>query len=152
VVPTRFVLFALVGFVGLLMYLAILALCRSYWEMTFVKAQTIATLVTIAFNFLLNNVVTFRDLRLRRWRLITGLLTFYAACGVGALTNISFGNFLYREGISWYIAGLCGLGVGAIWNYGVNSVITWRRGRQRTPRAPETAVSREQVNVIARSR
>jgi hypothetical protein len=38
----------------------------------------------------------------------------------------------------WYLAGAFGLIVGAVWNYGVTSFITWRRERIR--RNPKQAV------------
>jgi dolichol-phosphate mannosyltransferase len=81
----------------------------------------------MTFNFLLNNVVTFRDRRLRGWRLASGLLTFYAACSLGAVINVSFAQSLFHLGLAWYIAGLAGMAVSSVWNYGVNLVLTWRR-------------------------
>ena len=83
----------------------------------------------MTFNFLLNNVVTFRDRQLRGWRLLTGLLTFYAACSLGAVINLAFSNMLIQQGIPWYVAGISGTGISSVWNYGVNAVLTWRRGR-----------------------
>jgi dolichol-phosphate mannosyltransferase len=83
----------------------------------------------MTFNFLLNNIVTFRDRRLKGWRMLTGLLTFYVACSLGALINVSFAQNLLRAGFPWYLAGLSGIAISSVWNYGVNTVLTWRRER-----------------------
>ena len=131
-VPTRFVLFVLVGSLGLVVHLCTLGLLYYAGRIDFLLAQASATIVAMTFNFLLNNLVTFRDRRLRGWRLAMGLLTFYSACSLGALINISFAQFLFRSHVPWYLAGLSGLAISSVWNYGVNTVLTWRRERGDT--------------------
>ena len=128
-VPTRFVLFVLVGSLGMVIHLSWLALSLLVAKESFVVAQTAATVAAMTFNFLLNNIVTFRDRRLHGWRFVTGLLTFYLACSVGALMNVSFAEFLHRQAIPWYIAGVSGTAISSVWNYGVNTILTWRRSR-----------------------
>jgi dolichol-phosphate mannosyltransferase len=128
-IPTRFALFVLVGALGVLVHLAVLTPLYLNHRHHFPQAQLIATTVAMTFNFLLNNIVTFRDRRLRGWRLLTGLLTFYAACSLGAVMNVAFANMLIQQGIPWYIAGMSGTGISSVWNYGVNAVLTWRRTR-----------------------
>jgi dolichol-phosphate mannosyltransferase len=128
-VPTRFVMFALVGSLGLVIHLASLGFLLQIAKVSFIASQTAATVVAMTFNFLLNNVVTFRDRRLHGWRLLIGLLTFYLACSLGALMNVSFAEFLHRQAIPWYVAGASGTAISSVWNYGVNTVLTWRRGR-----------------------
>jgi dolichol-phosphate mannosyltransferase len=127
-VPTRFVLFALVGFLGVFVHLGVLGIFYRVLGMGFVASQATATAVAMTSNFLINNVVTFRDRRLRGKRLIAGLFTFCAACSVGALMNVSFANFLHRS-LPWYLAGVLGTMISSVWNYGVNTVLTWRRTR-----------------------
>jgi dolichol-phosphate mannosyltransferase len=128
-VPTRFVLFVLVGSLGVVVHLSTLTLLYYTGQLRFVTSQALATLVAMTFNFLLNNVVTFRDRRLRGWRLFTGLLTFYLACSLGALMNVSFAEFLHRHMVPWYVAGASGTIISSVWNYGVNTILTWRRAR-----------------------
>jgi dolichol-phosphate mannosyltransferase len=127
--PTRFALFVLVGALGVVVHLAILAPLYLNHRHHFPQAQLIATAVAMTFNFLLNNMVTFRDRRLRGWRVMTGLLTFYAACSLGAVINVAFANMLIRQGVPWYLAGTSGTVISSVWNYGVNAVLTWRRSR-----------------------
>jgi dolichol-phosphate mannosyltransferase len=128
-VPTRFVLFLLVGFLGVFVHLGCLALFYRTGNASFVISQEAATLVAMTFNFLLNNVITFRDRRLRGIPLIMGLFTFYVACSLGALMNVSFADFLRRAKLPWYLAGISGAAISSVWNYSVNAVLTWRRSR-----------------------
>jgi dolichol-phosphate mannosyltransferase len=126
-VPIRFMLFAAVGALGVLVHLVVLAVALRATGFSFVWAQATATIVAMVFNFLLNNLTTFRDRRLRGARMLTGFLSYAVACSVGAVTNLSFATFLLNAGFPWYLAGVCGLGVGSVWNYGVNAIFTWRR-------------------------
>lgn len=128
-VPTRFVIFVLVGSLGLFVHLASLALLYYWAHQNFAVSQAFATLVAMTFNFLLNNLVTFRDRRLHGWRILTGLLTFYLACSVGAVINVSFADFLLSSRVPWYLAGISGMAISSVWNYGVNTILTWRRSR-----------------------
>jgi dolichol-phosphate mannosyltransferase len=128
-VPTRFVIFTLVGSLGVVVHLGVLGLLYTRVRAGFVVSQATATIVAMTFNFLLNNIVTFRDRRLKGWRMLTGLLTFYVACSLGALINVSFAQNLLRAGFPWYLAGLSGIAISSVWNYGVNTVLTWRRER-----------------------
>jgi dolichol-phosphate mannosyltransferase len=128
-VPTRFVIYVLVGTLGLLVHLGALALLYYRGRVNFTLSQVAATFVAMTFNFLLNNVVTFRDRRLRGWRVVTGLLTFYLACSLGAVMNVSLAKFLLDSHVVWYLAGILGMATSSVWNYGVNTIFTWRRSR-----------------------
>jgi dolichol-phosphate mannosyltransferase len=125
-VPVRFVLYSAVGGVGVLLHLGVLRGALNA-GMPFGQSQTLATGLAMTGNFLLNNLVTYRDLRLKGWRLVPGLLTFYLACSVGFFTNLSVSETLVEKGLPWVWAGLAGLAISSMWNYGVTNVITWRR-------------------------
>jgi dolichol-phosphate mannosyltransferase len=133
VVPPRFVIFSLVGGLGVILHLTILFFLQRLGR-SFVEAQTWATIFAMTSNFLINNVTTYRDRRLRGVHLLTGMLTFYLACSVGAFINIRLAEALKESGIPWYVAGVFGLGVGSVWNYGVSSILTWRQARQAARR------------------
>jgi dolichol-phosphate mannosyltransferase len=128
-VPTRFVIYVLVGTLGLVVHLGVLASLYYRGHADFTVSQVCATFAAMTFNFLLNNVVTFRDRRLRGWRIVTGLLTFYLACSLGALMNVSLAKFLLDSHVVWYLAGILGMATSSVWNYGVNTILTWRRNR-----------------------
>jgi dolichol-phosphate mannosyltransferase len=131
VIPTRFAVFVLVGSLGLVVHLGVLSLLHYRTLIEFSWAQAGATFAAMTFNFLLNNAVTFRDRQLEGWRLFEGLLYFYLACSVGAIVNVNFAQFLNRRGVPWFVAGISGIAISSVWNYGVNTVITWRRARPK---------------------
>lgn len=131
IVPPRFVMFSLVGAVGYLLFVGLLALLVSDLSMSFARAQVVTTYVAMISNFFLNNTLTYRDRRLRGGRLWSGLATFVIACSVGALVNLRVALFLDGAGVQRYAAGASGLAIGAVWNYGVTSLFTWRQSRRR---------------------
>jgi len=128
VIPVRFVMFVLVGALGIVVHLAVLALLFRIGRTSFLYSQAWATLAAMTFNYVVNNATTFRDRRLRGIDFVGGLLIFYLACSVGALVNLTFARFLLAAGLPWYLAGLPGAVVSSLWNYGVNAVFTWRQG------------------------
>ena len=136
--PTRFVLFLFVGFLGLLLHLSVLGVFHLVNAAAFSLGQVMATLGAMMFNFFLNNVVTFRDRRLKGRKLLQGLLVFYAACTVGLLINLSFADRLLTAGLPWYLAGISGLAISSVWNYGVNTIVTWRRTLKSAARPKPT--------------
>ena len=124
-VPPRFILFAAVGSLGVGVHLAVLRLSMSVTEFT--AAQGIATIVAMTFNYALNNVLTYRDRRRRGWQFVTGLLTFYAVCSLGALANVGIAANLYKQDYSWLLSGVAGILVGVVWNYAMSATFTWRK-------------------------
>lgn len=126
-VPVRFALFALIGGLGLFVHMAVLWSVLTLVALSFVAAQTAATMIAMTFNFFLNNLFTYRDQRLRGWRLVRGLLSFYLICGIGAVANVGIATYVFRADRAWWVAGIAGVIVGSVWNYAVSSVFTWKR-------------------------
>jgi len=122
--PTRFVLFGAVGGSGVVVNLVALRLMLV--AAPFPVAQATATIVAMTSNFALNNLLTYRDKRLRGYRFFTGLLSFYAICSLGAVAGVGIASAAFEEHYSWWLAGLAGAAVGVVWNYAVSSVFTWR--------------------------
>lgn len=124
--PLRFLSFAAVGAVGVMVHLTVLGLLRETTPLNFGGEQTIATLVAMVFNFELNNVITYADQRLRGPRLWRGLLLFMLVCGVGAVANIGIAKALYYSNTAWSVAGAMGAVIGVVWNYAVSATLVWR--------------------------
>jgi dolichol-phosphate mannosyltransferase len=124
-VPVRFLLFSLIGGLGVFTHLLTLWLTTHALAMAFPVAQAVATLVAMTGNFLLNNLFTYRDRRLRGRRLVSGLLSFYAVCGAGAAANVGIAAHLAGGHHSWWLAGLAGAAVSVVWNYAMSSLFTW---------------------------
>jgi dolichol-phosphate mannosyltransferase len=140
-VSASFVIFGLVGATGVVLYLAVLWLQLSWLGVSFRDAQVVATLAAMTTNFLLNNAITYRDRRLRGWNILRGLILFYSACSFGVLINLKTAEFARATGFPWYAAGLLGLILSSVWNYGVTRIFTWRAIRKvhatrRAGRAP----------------
>ncbi len=74
IIPVQLTLFLLVGGLGLVTHLASLFFLTRFLHLHFVVAQTIATFTAMTENFFLNNLITFRDRRLRGVRLIPGAI------------------------------------------------------------------------------
>lgn len=127
VVPIRFVAFSLVGALGVLVHLTVQASLLEGFGTDFVTSQAVATVAAMTFNFALNNVLTYRDMRLRGWQWLRGWLSFTIACSVGALANVGIAAYIYRLDSMWVLAALAGIVVGAVWNYAITTVYTWRR-------------------------
>tara|TARA_A100001391_G_scaffold46046_2_gene27173 strand:- start:53409 stop:54566 length:1158 start_codon:yes stop_codon:yes gene_type:complete len=129
-IPPRFVLFAIVGFLGLAVHLSVLNLMGTV-QTTFIVAQTVATFVAMVFNFVLNNQFTFRDKRLTGARMIVGLVVFVIVCSVGAIANLSVANFAQQEFGNWNVAGVLGALMGSVFNFGVSSTLVWNRRKKK---------------------
>ena len=126
--PTRFMSFALVGGLGIIVHFVTLAACAAL-HLRFAAAQAIATFVAMTSNFLLNNILTYSDRRLHGAQAIKGLAFFYAVCAIGALANVGVASFVFERQSSWWLAGLAGVLVGTVWNYVMTGLLTWGRGR-----------------------
>jgi dolichol-phosphate mannosyltransferase len=124
--PLRFLSFALVGALGVLVHLIVLGMSLKSGALGFAGGQILATIVAMIFNFQLNNQITYRDQRLRGPALWRGLLLFLFVCGVGAIANIGIARQLYADQLGWTIAGAMGAVIGVVWNYAVSATLVWR--------------------------
>lgn len=124
--PPRFFSFALVGGTGVGVQLACLGGALSA-GLGFVAAEIVATLSAMTSNFFLNNALTYRDRRVTGRHLLPSLLSFYAVCSVGALSNVGTSSWLYAQYPNWWLAGLAGSVIAAVWNYVGSSRFVWSR-------------------------
>jgi dolichol-phosphate mannosyltransferase len=124
-VSFRFLLFCMVGLTGIAIHMLVLQVGRGH--LSFGAAQTAATVVAITWNFVLNNMFTYRDQRLSGLQFLTGLIRFQLICAVGALSNVGIAAWIYDHDPNWWIAGLGGALMGAVWNYVVSAAFVWRQ-------------------------
>ena len=136
VVPLRFIMFAGVGGVGLIAHLTVLAILNRGFGIPFVAANPCAATTAMILNFFLNNMLTYRDMRLRGFGpLVRGLLSFCAVCAVGMLANVGIAAVLFQQKYTWWLAATAGIFMGAIWNYTATSIFTWKNVRAFEPAA-----------------
>lgn len=126
-VSARFVMFGAVGATGIAVNVALLSLLSGggapYW-----LAQGVAVITAMTSNFILNNLLTFRDRRLSGRAFWGGLLAFYLACTGGAALNQVIGMTLDGFGVVPVAAGLVGAVSAALWNFASVSRLSWGKG------------------------
>jgi dolichol-phosphate mannosyltransferase len=138
-IPTRFVVFALVGTIGLIVNLSCLSVLFIKFHLGFSASQAWATLAAMTGNFFLNNQITYRDRRLHGIYMLLGLLSFWLACSFGAWANVSVAGNLLRSGVPWWVAGFAGTVLSAVWNYSISNLFTWQMPQPQ--RASDDAVA-----------
>ncbi len=77
-------------------------------------------------NFVLNNMLTYRDRRLTGRKFVYGLVSFCLICSVGAAANVGIAAVLFADHAMWWAAGLAGAAMSVVWNYAMTSALTWR--------------------------
>ncbi len=127
IVPIRLILFLMVGALGVAVHLSVLGGLLFSGLVAFASAQAAAVWAAMTFNFTLNNVFTYSDRRLRGVRFFAGLASFYAVCLVGAAANVGVGTWFHGAEHSWWLSGIAGALIGAVWNFAASSAVTWRR-------------------------
>lgn len=126
IVPVRFVAFSLVGGFGVIVHFVVLAILFNQIGLGFTSSQATATFVAMAGNYALNNLLTYRDMRLRGWQWLKGWVSFTTACSIGALANVGVASYLFSMDQQWGLAALAGILVSTVWNYAVTMVYTWK--------------------------
>jgi dolichol-phosphate mannosyltransferase len=127
VVSLRFLLFAMVGSLGLLVHLVALFVALEVFNVPFPEAQACGALLAMTSNFLLNNFLTYRDQRLKGFGILRGMLLFYLVCSVGLIANVGVAFSVYDQEPIWWLAGAAGALMGVVWNYAMSGLFVWRR-------------------------
>jgi dolichol-phosphate mannosyltransferase len=128
-IPVRFLTFSIIGGLGVFVHMAILFFTLKGLHESFAIAQSSATGVTMVFNFALNNLLTYRDRRLKGWKWFKGLVSFMLGCSIGAVSNIGIATYLFANRTTVLFAALAGVLVGAVWNYAITQLYTWGKAK-----------------------
>jgi dolichol-phosphate mannosyltransferase len=127
VISLRFLLFAMVGLIGLIVHLGTLFVALEAFDLPFPEAQASGALVAMTCNFILNNFLTYRDQRLHGFAILRGLLLFYLVCSVGLFANVGVAFSVYDQEPIWWLAGAGGALMGVVWNYAMSGLFVWRK-------------------------
>lgn len=127
IVSLRFILFAMVGGIGLVVHLTTLFIALELIKAPFAEAQAAGAMVAMTTNFILNNFLTYRDQRLKGFAILRGLIMFYIVCSVGLLANVGVAFSVYDQEPIWWLAGLAGALMGVVWNYAMSGLFVWRK-------------------------
>ena len=138
IIPTRFALFGTVGAMGVVVQLGALWVLLKLiagerfvygnWSesATFNTANTLAAIIAMTFNFILNNELTYSDKRLRgAGPIMRGWAQFALTCSLGLLTNIGSAAVLKTIGFPAVIAVIVGIVLGSVWNFALSSRFVW---------------------------
>lgn len=126
ILPARFISFAAVGFSGIFVHLCALWLFHRYMNIEFIYAQASAALTAMTSNYILNNLFTYPDRKLKGRSFVSGLFSFYLACTLGAIINVAVADYLFGRAFPWWLAGVLGAVAGAVWNYATTATFTWK--------------------------
>ncbi len=124
-IPGHFIKFSSVGLVGVGVHLFTLFILNRVFDIEYVSASSVSTLIAMTNNYVLNNQFTYRDQKLHGLDFIIGLLKFYIACSLGAVISVALASYLFDQGFSWWLAGFTGAVAAAIWNFTTTSAFTW---------------------------
>jgi dolichol-phosphate mannosyltransferase len=127
IVSLRFLLFAMVGGLGVFVHFATLYIVLQGFDEPFAVAQGCGAVLAMTSNFILNNFLTYRDQRLKGFAILRGLLLFYLVCGVGLAANVGVAFSVYAQEPIWWLAGAAGALMGVVWNYAMSGLFVWRK-------------------------
>jgi dolichol-phosphate mannosyltransferase len=137
----RFVRFCVVGFSGVLIDMGLLYVLSdpSTLHLGLTRSKLIAAECAIVNNFLWNDVWTFRDMaedqrgmgaKLKRFG------KFNIICTLGVVLNVALLNLQFNLlGMNRYLANAIAIGMVTVWNFWLNTRLSWRVTEQTT-RAP----------------
>lgn len=125
-IPTRAVMFALVGSTGFLLnVLVAVTLDAAHAPLAFWQVQLLAAFVAMTSNFAINNAITYFDRRKKGLDLLTAYLRFCLLCSAGLFVNVAVAAFL-EDRIALPIAStVAGAAFGAVWNYVTTALAVW---------------------------
>lgn len=138
IIPTRFALFGTVGAMGAVVHLSVLwvmlhlvfgeRFVYGNWSesATFNVANTVAAVMAMTFNFVLNNELTYSDKRLRGfYPLLKGWAQFALTCTLGLLTSVGSAAVLKSMGFHAIVAVIVGIVLSSVWNFALSNKFVW---------------------------
>ena len=124
-VSIRFILFCMVGLSGIFVQLFITGLAMLLINQ-FPTSQTLGIIAAMTSNYFLNNTITFQERKLKSLDLIRGLFSFYLICSLGAFANVAVATYIFGFSSNWLISSFVGACFGAVWNFTLTSIFTWK--------------------------
>lgn len=128
-VPARFLSFAFVNSLGILLHLALLVPAVSLFRVEFATAQLFATVGSMFFNYAMNNTITYHDMSLKGIRFWLGFGVFAALCSAGIFANVGVASMLHREfdSVLYVVPAMAGAFITVVWNYVATKFFVWGR-------------------------
>lgn len=125
----RFFRFCAVGLSGVFVNEGALTFFTEVGGLYYVYASVVAVEMAIVNNFLFNELWTFHDRSSQQPGIVNRFrrfCKFNVICALGAVLNVAvLWALTDLAGLYYLISNLVGIGVATLWNYGLNSHITW---------------------------
>lgn len=125
IIPARYFIYSFIGSLGVIFQLGIFYILQFF--LNFISSLLFSIILTIFFNFILNNEITYSDLKKRGKLFYMGLIKYYFFCSFGAVFNFIIAKMLYDNLLNIYFAVLIGAFVGSVWNYSMNTSYNWKK-------------------------
>lgn len=132
--------FAGVGTTGAILQLGLFYFLYRMCHGGLVSSQIVSILAAILANFALNNRYTFHDYTVQGAPASLSLLLYCNISCIGACLNILTSLALMRANVPWQLAGIAGIAVGAVWNYGMSVAVVWKVRRRKSSVKPITSL------------
>jgi len=124
--PFTAISFLLIAISGLLLHLFLIGIFLGL-EYSFMASQLISSLIIIFYNYILNNIFTFKSNMLSGRHFFIGYFKFFTFSLIGVISNLSFSNFLYDNSeYNFIIPAFCGALIGSVYNYYISKDFVWR--------------------------
>ncbi|MEO0466073.1 MAG: glycosyltransferase family 2 protein [Pseudomonadota bacterium] len=127
--PARFLSFAFINSIGILVHLAIFLPLTILIGMGFGAGQLIATIIAMGFNYTVNNLVTYSDRKLKGAKFYLGFIVFGVLCSLGVIANVGIATSLHDDYPQMIAAlpAIAGALITVVWNYVATAAFVWGR-------------------------
>ena len=127
IIPRRAISFGFVGATGILVHLIVVYFLLGITNLTFFQVLPIAGVSAASSNFLINNLLTFRNSRLEGIELIFGLMKYLLVSSIPLLANVGLTSSFYQFVTpNKFLSQIAGIIIVFIWNYAASSKFVWK--------------------------
>jgi len=127
IIPRKAISFGFVGATGILVHLFVVYLLLGITNLTFFQVLPVAGVSAASSNFLINNLLTFRNARLKGFELIFGLFKFLLVSSIPLLANVGLASSFYQYVTpNKFLSQMAGIIIVFIWNYAASSKFVWK--------------------------
>ncbi len=126
VIPRRAISFGIVGLTGVFVQLTSLYFLLWFTKFPFIKILPFAVIIAACSNFLINNLLTFKNKRLNGLGLFVGLIKFLLISSLPVIANVGLASsFYFFISSNTFFSQIAGIFVVFIWNYAASSKFVW---------------------------
>src|SRR4051812_37574089 len=126
ILPKTLISFLLVGSLGVVVHMFVLKTVMFGFTSNFRYANGTAMIFAATFNYLLNNKSTFHKDTLAGRKIIAGYLIYLLITSVGLASSLAVSGWVFDRNHMPMAAALCGIIVGALWNYLMSYTFVWK--------------------------